>query len=178
MHTQKLGSHRALLIFCNACPELLAQKILLNDRYRKIVLVQAYTTNNPRMAIPYPIMQPPLYQRPPALMPSDLLAAIDGWESGYTWGPADMGRLASGGTSRASLPPSSISPLEGAGRMAQDGGVIAAGSFDLPKPAGNFKNMILLVDVIKSQALCRLPCSRGCGNKAEVGAERGFGALQ
>ena len=92
------------------------------------------------MAIPYPTMQPPLYQqRSPAPMPSDLLAAIGGGWDPWTAGPTH--RVA------AAVPPSlgpflpgRVSPLEGAGRMAQDGGVIGTSSFPYTNSTGPFAN--------------------------------------
>ena len=86
------------------------------------------------MAMPFPALQPPLHQRVPSLVPTDVLAAIEGWDA--RWSSAVNQRAAVAGFSSGSLLPVGISPLEGAGRMGQEGGVIGNGAFSFPSTAG------------------------------------------
>ena len=102
-------------------------------------VLQGAAPGNQRMAIPYPMLPTPMYQRQPALVPSDLLAAIEGWDPRSAWNPIDMSRGNMAGLSPGPLgpiAPNNISPLEGAGRMSQEGGVIGGGSFAMPSTAG------------------------------------------
>lgn len=91
------------------------------------------------MAIPYtnyPLLQPPIHQLPPALVPTDLLAAIEGWDARTAWPGTGVSAPGAGGYLNRSLLPSSISPLEGAGRMSQEGGIIGRASSVIPSKAG------------------------------------------
>lgn len=87
-----------------------------------------------------------MYQRTPSLVPTDLLAAIEGWDP--RWTTAVNNRPGVAGLPAGPLLPVGFSPLEGAGRMGQDGGVIGSGNIPFPGNTGKWRFSLLMCALI------------------------------